>query len=45
MSPEERTNRIERFAEQNHWHVTFRELGTLGQVAEFTKTDGFQHAA
>jgi hypothetical protein len=45
VSPQERANRVERFAAQNHWQVAFRELGNLGLVAEFTKAEGFERAA
>jgi hypothetical protein len=42
---EEMIARIERFAAQNHWTVSFRQLGNLGSVAEFTKADDAQRAA
>jgi hypothetical protein len=29
--------KITQFAAQNHWQVTFRNLGNLGLVAEFEK--------
>lgn len=29
--------KIMQFAAQNHWQVTFRDLGNLGLVAEFQK--------
>jgi hypothetical protein len=35
-----RAERIEHFAAQNHWVVSFRHLGSLGGVAEFEKAGG-----
>ena len=45
VSAQERTSRIERFAAENHWQVAFRELGSLGLVAEFSKLVGAERAA
>jgi len=45
ISAEERTARVERFAAQNHWQVTIREVGSLGVLAEFSKAEAFQRAA
>jgi len=45
ISADERTARVERFAAQNHWHVTIRQIGSLGVAAEFSKAEDFQRAA
>lgn len=45
LSAEERASRVENFASQNRWQVSFRELGNLGLVAEFSKSVGLERAA
>ncbi|HEY3901961.1 MAG TPA: hypothetical protein VGM54_25325 [Chthoniobacter sp.] len=35
----ERAQKIADFAAQNHWNVTVGDLGNLGVVAEFSRTD------
>jgi hypothetical protein len=40
IADQERAQKITEFAAQNNWQVTVGELGNLGLVAEFSKTDG-----
>ena len=39
LSDDAQADKVARFALQHHWVVSFRQLGSLGLVAEFQKTE------
>jgi len=39
LSDQAQADRVEKFAGQYHWTVSFRQIGSLGLVAEFQKAD------
>jgi hypothetical protein len=40
LAENERAQKINEFASQNHWKVTVGDLGNLGVVAEFSRDEG-----